>query len=124
MEAPAITWTPEPTLTTTPTLTPTPTVIWFPPTSTPTPFAMPAITTTVESLPIPGELLFSDDFSDESNWSLGQTRTTSIALGNHSLTLALDQPDGYIYTLLNSPTLDDFYLEVTNTGFFCAFLRI
>ena len=119
MQAPDTPWAPEPTATATPTLTPTPTVIWFPPTSTPTAFSMPAITATVESLPIPGELLFSDDFSNESHWSLGQTRTTSIALGNHSLTLALDQPDGYIYTLRNSPTLDDFYLEVTASPSLC-----
>jgi hypothetical protein len=64
-------------------------------------------------------VIFSDDFSDPSQWALGQTSTTSIALGNHSLTLALDQPGGYLYTLRNKPTLTDFYLEVTASPSLC-----
>jgi hypothetical protein len=111
---------PQPSATLTPPATSTPTVIWFPSTSTPTPFSptLP-VTPTLELRPEQGELLFSDDFQDGSDWVLGQTATTSIAVGNHALTLALDQPDGYIYTLRNSPLLGDFYLEVTASPTLC-----
>jgi hypothetical protein len=88
-------------------------VIWFPPTATATPFPTQVISPT-QALQSPvGELLFSDDFSDPSVWQLGQTASTSVALGNQALTLALDLPDGYLYTLRNTPTMGDFYLEVT-----------
>jgi len=111
---------PQPSATLTPPPTSTPTVIWFPLTSTPTPLspALP-VTPTLDQRPEQGELLFSDDFGDGSDWLLGQTATTSIAVGNHALTLALDQPDGYIYTLRKSPLLGDFYLEVTASPTLC-----
>jgi hypothetical protein len=66
-----------------------------------------------------GELIFSDDFDDPSAWLLSQTATTSIAMGNSALTLALDQPEGYLYTLRNNSTLTDFYLEVTASPSLC-----
>ena len=95
-------------------------MIWFPATATTTPFATPVISPTVEiQLPAAGDIIFTDDFSDPSQWLLGQTTTTSIALGNNALTLALDQPGGYLYTLRNKPTLTDFYLEVTASPSLC-----
>ena len=111
---------PEPTNTPSPTSTPTVTVIWFPPTATNTPFPTPVITPTLDlHPPDTGDLIFSDDFSDPSQWLLGQTASTSIALGNNALTLALDQPGGYLYTLRKSPTLADFLLEVTASPSLC-----
>jgi hypothetical protein len=95
-------------------------VIWFPPTATNTPFPTQAISPTLEiELPTAGDVIFNDDFSDPSDWSLGQTETTSIALGNKALTLALDQPGAYLYTLRDNPTLTDFYLEVTASPSLC-----
>jgi len=111
---------PEPTATPQPTATPTATVVWFPPTDTPTPFPTLVISPTLEiQPPSGGEVIFSDDFRDPAQWLLGQTETTSIALGNKALTLALDQPGAYLYTLRNSPTLTDFYLEVTASPSIC-----
>ncbi len=111
---------PEPTITPQPTYTPTATMVWFPPTDTPTPFPTPVISPTLElQLPSMGDVIFSDDFNDPSQWLLGQTETTSIALGNKALTLALDQPGAYLYTLRNKPTLTDFYLEVTASPSLC-----
>jgi hypothetical protein len=111
---------PEPTITPQPTSTPTATVIWFPPTATNTPFPTHAISPTLEiESPAAGDVIFDDDFSEASEWQLGQTETTSIALGNNALTLALDQPGAYIYTLRDDPTLTDFYLEVTASPSLC-----
>ncbi len=65
------------------------------------------------------EILLSDDFSDPSVWSLSQTSTASIAIANHALTLALDQPTGYLYSLRKEPLLSDFYLEITASPSLC-----
>jgi hypothetical protein len=65
------------------------------------------------SAPLPGgAVMLQDDFSDPTLWNLGQTRATSIALSDHAITLALDQPGGYLYTLRREPLLDNFQVEV------------
>lgn len=111
---------PEPTATPLPaTATSTPNVVWFPPTSTPTPFPTPVVTPTQElSLPA-GAILLSDDFEEPGSWALSKTTQASAALGVNELTLALHQPDGYIYSLRSEPLLDDFYLEITASPNLC-----
>ena len=111
---------PEPTGTAQPaTATPTPTIVWFPPTSTPTFLPTPVVTPTQElSLPF-GDILLSDNFSESGMWTLGQTVQASAALGVNELTLALHQPDGYLYSLRQEPLLDDFYLEITASPNLC-----
>jgi hypothetical protein len=104
-----------------PTQTPTPTVVWFPPTTTPSPFpdldqhATPTQKTFTEY----GELIFNDQFNDPSKWSLGRTGSGSIALGEDELTLAVNRPDGYLYSLRQGTTLSDFYAEVTTSPTIC-----
>lgn len=99
--------------------TPTSTVVWFPPTATFTPFPTLPVTPTLDLSPLAGELLISDTFTEPTLWTLGQTATTSIALGVQRLTLALDQPRGYLYSLRSQTELDDFYLEVTASPSLC-----
>ncbi len=108
---------PSATATLTPTLTPT--VIWFPPTTTPTVFTPPVISPTLDLTSPAGDLIFTDNFDDATPWTLGQTETTSVALGNQALTLALNQPEGYLFTLRSSPILEDFYLEVIASPSLC-----
>ena len=111
---------PLPTLTPIPaTETPTPTIIWFPPTATYTPFPSPVITPTLAVQPLFGELIFSDNFSQPTSWTLSQTASTSIALGVDELTLAIDQPGGYLYSLRQGTDLSDFYLEITASPSLC-----
>jgi hypothetical protein len=102
-----------------PTQAPTPTIVWFPPTATFTPAPTLLITPTVVVTPQPGELVLSDDFTNPTPWTLGQTATTSIALGKSELTLALDQPGAYLYSLRKKTELDDFYLEITASPSLC-----
>ena len=66
-----------------------------------------------------GAILFTDDFSEASLWSLIRTETTSIALGKNALTLALNQPGGYLFSLRKEPVLEDFYLEITASPSLC-----
>lgn len=102
-----------------PTATITPTIVWFPPTDTPLPFPTPEITPTLQvELPV-GNILFTDTFEDPSFWTLGTSNTSSAALSDGSLTLALSQPKGYIFSLRNEPVLSDFYLEITASPSIC-----
>jgi len=111
---------PPPTSTPVPaTQTPTPTIIWFPPTATYTPFPTLVITPTVDVQPLFGELIFSDNFTQPTTWTLGQTASTSMALGVEELTLAIDQPGGYLYSLRGGTDLSDFYLEITASPSLC-----
>ncbi len=109
---------PEPT-TPVSTATPTPTIVWFPPTATYTPFPTPAVTPTEILSPLSGDLIFSDTFTEPTLWALGQTTQTSIALGMEKLTLAMDKPEGYLYSLRQQTELDDFYLEITASPSLC-----
>ncbi len=94
------------------TIPPTVTIVWFPPTPTSTTLPTPIITPTLNLKSRIGELLFLDNFSNSSFWSLAQSNTSSAALGKGEITLAISQPKTYLYTLRNGPELDDFYLEI------------
>jgi len=77
------------------------------------------MTPTLDTRPSAGALILEDDFSDPAPWSLVQTSTSSVALGVNNLTLALDQPGAYLYTLRSQPSLGDFYLEITASTSLC-----
>jgi hypothetical protein len=101
--------------------TPTPTTIWFPPTATFTP--LPAVTTpltpTLDLSPHFGALLFDDNFTADSPWTLGRTTIGSMALGVNELTLAVTQSRGYLYSARQGVVLGDFYLEITASPSLC-----
>lgn len=99
--------------------TPTATIVWFPPTATATIFPTPVITPTVDLRPQVGDLIISDNFTDPAPWQLAQSSTTSVALGQEEITLALNQPGGYLFTLRDEPVLRDFYLEITASPSLC-----
>ena len=112
---------PLPTETTAPTETPTPTIIWFPPTPTYTSLPIPnlIVTPTVDLQPEYGALIFSDDFSDPTQWTLGSFQAGKAAMAMNELTLAVNQPQGYLYSLRQNTQLGDFYLEITASPSIC-----
>ena len=95
--------------------------IWFPPTSTytPLPASTSALTPTLDLSPRYGALLFSDSFDGAMQWTLGRQPAGSIALGVNELTLAVNQTRSYLSSLLQGPTLSDFYLEITASPSLC-----
>lgn len=97
----------------------TATVIWFPPTATPTPIPTKPVTPTPDLHPYLGEILFTDDFSSPGSWSLSQTTQGSAALGHNELTIAIQEPRTYIYSVRGEPVLGDFYLEITASPTLC-----
>jgi hypothetical protein len=105
--------------TSTPTLTSTPTVVWFPPTETPTPFPTPVITPTADMQPKIGKILFEDDFSSQTGWTLTQSQAGSVAYGNNELTIAIAETNAYLFSIRETPTFTDFYLEITVSPSLC-----
>jgi len=113
---------PSPTITTKhPIVTSTPTIVWFPPTSTntPLPTATLSITPTLDTRPEYGNLIFTDNFLDSSFWTVSQTAIGRIVTGKQELCLAIDQPQGYLYSLRRDTQLDDYYLEITASPSLC-----
>lgn len=102
-----------------PTETVTPTIIWFPPTATSTLVPTQAITPTVDVRPSIGKIILEDDFTQPEFWALASAENSSVALGKQEITLAISQPDIYLYSLRESPALTDFYAEITASPSLC-----
>ncbi|MFZ0532450.1 MAG: hypothetical protein WAM09_04665 [Anaerolineales bacterium] len=96
-----------------PTASVTPTIIWFPPTVTPTAFPTSIITPTVDMLPNLGKILFEDDFSDTSAWTVNLSPSGSIAFGKNELTIAIGETNAYLFSIREDPIFTNFYLEIT-----------
>jgi hypothetical protein len=73
----------------------------------------------VDTRPIHGALIFEDNFTDPASWSLGNTGSGSVALGQQELTLAVSRPEGYLYSLREGTSLADFYLEIVASPTIC-----
>jgi hypothetical protein len=103
-----------------PTATSTATPVWFPPTATftPLPTVTYPVTPTLDTRPVHGALLWSDDFQKPELWSLGRTASGGAALGKSELSLAT-QARGYLYSLRQETSLSDFYLEITAAPSIC-----
>lgn len=102
-----------PTVSSTLTTTITPTIIWFPPTATKTPRPTEALTPTPALNLGIGDILFTDDFTNPSTWTLSTTTRGSSSLGENELTIAISQPNGYHFSVREQPLLNDFYAEIT-----------
>ncbi len=102
-----------------PTETITPTIIWFPPTVTSTLAPTQAITPTVDVRPNIGEVIFEDDFTKPAMWDLAASDSSSVALGQKEITLAISKPDIYLFSLRDNPSLKNFYIEITASPSLC-----
>jgi hypothetical protein len=113
--------TPTVTPTLAPTETPTPTVVWFPPTPTKTPVVKEEPTATLELRPGVGDIIFEDNFSnDSSNWLIGQNANGTTAIGVNEITLAIIQPRAYLSSIRSDLTFSDFYVEITASPSLCV----
>ena len=95
--------------------TPTATIVWFPPEDTPTPFPTSIASPTLDALPGRGAQSFSDDFSDPHAWQAAKTQGdggNDVIVNRNRLTIAINVPPAYIFSLHNDLLLKDFYAEV------------
>lgn len=109
----------ENTLTPTPISTPTATIEWFPASATPTIIPTTRATPTPEFRTDVGEVIFDDDFSEPGLWTLGQSSTGNINLGINELTIAIAEPNAYVFSIRQEPILEDFYIEITTSTTLC-----
>ena len=95
--------------------TPTATIVWFPPTATWTPFPTPVASATVQAQPGLGAQSFSDDFSDPNAWQTAKIAGeggNNVIVNRNRLTVAINVPPAYLFSLRNDLLLRDFYAEV------------
>lgn len=100
--------TPAPTETTVPTAT----IVWFPPSATPTLAGFSTSTPTAEMNPGLGDVIVTDDFSDESLWDTAVSDQGSATIGADRLALAV-QPGVYLASMRRDLTLSNFHAEIT-----------
>ena len=100
--------------TATATALPTETPVWFPATAThtPPPPASPVPSVTPNQYPGIGKLILEDGFLADDGWQEFRKNVGSAVLGPGELTLSVTDNDGYVTIFRNSPTVDDFYMEV------------
>jgi hypothetical protein len=99
--------------------TETATIQWFPATRTPTVFLALTTTATLNPLPVVGELIFEDDFSDPALWDTASSGDASAQVSEGQLTLAVSEDQLTITSLRSEPNLVDFYAEVTVVTSLC-----
>ncbi len=89
METPTIT------IAASPTPTETPTVVWFPQTSTPTQKVEMTPTPTPDMKPGIGDVLFTDQFSENLGWEVFESSRGSVLFGKDELSIVVveDYPD-------------------------------
>lgn len=115
--------TPDPT--SSPTLPPTPsatqTIEWFPATSTPTP-----IPPTLEFTPTPeklsgvGKVIYRDDFTANRGWTIPISSEGEINIENGELNIIIQEPDTFLYSVLEEEVFTDFYAEITASPSLCS----
>jgi hypothetical protein len=97
----------------------TATIEWFPPTLTPSPFPTPNSTPTPDYRPGIGELIFEDDFNDQSLWSTNASGDGAVTISGGNIHLALNSRRSYLFSTRTAPVLGDFYAEITASTSFC-----
>ena len=109
-----------PTETPVPTDTPPPTatIVWFPPSATPTLKSLPTSTSLPEMNPGIGEIIISDDFTNDSAWDTAVSDQGTAAISRNRLTLAAE-PDVYLVSMNRDVILDNFYAEITARPSLC-----
>ncbi len=106
----------QPTATETP--PPSPTIVWFPPTSTPTPKTLSTQVPTPEQKPGVGAAIFTDDFSSPILWNTAVSDQATVDVSRNRLTIAA-QPGIYMLSMRQGVTLSNFYAEITAKTSLC-----
>jgi len=110
---------PLPTSTPEPTLTPTATIVWFPPTSTPTPLPTREIIPTPEMLTGLGDLILEDPMNRPGSWQLTESDLGRVLMGKNELAIAMAGSAGTLFSYRDEPAVDNFYMEVTTSTSLC-----
>ncbi|MBT3322505.1 MAG: hypothetical protein HN392_09505 [Anaerolineae bacterium] len=91
---------------------PTATIQWFLPTATATPQVIQIATYTPVPLSGIGGIIATDDFSSDIAWNTIESGEGSVNISRNRITIAVKEPEIYLFSLRNEPLLGDFYLEI------------
>lgn len=97
---------------------PSPTVIWFPPSTTPTPQHFPTQAPTPERKPGVGGTILSDDFSSPGPWNPAVSDQAGVNIEGNQLTIAAGAGQ-YAYRVRQGSVFTDFYAEITARPSLC-----
>lgn len=112
--APGIETPPLESATVTPEILPTETIVWFPPTSTHTPFPTFQPSATIEPFPGLGNLLYTDDFSSPADWTNARIESrgsNNVLVTGSRLILSVNAGPVTLASLRSGLFLTDFYAE-------------
>jgi hypothetical protein len=102
------------TATLTPEIIPTETIVWFPPTATHTPYPTVEPSATTEPLPGMGSSLYTDNFSNPTDWSNARAESQGgnnvLVIGNR-LTLSANAAPVTLTSIRTGLILTDFYAQ-------------
>jgi hypothetical protein len=98
---------------------PTAPTVWFPPTDTLAPLPTRASTPTPEPRPGLGPVIFTDDFSDPSQWLTAESSQGSAIVIANRIALAVREPRVGMLSLRDGPILSDFYAEIVARPSLC-----
>lgn len=104
----------------TPTLSPSATIVWFPATATPTQFIAPTLEPTPNLLVDIGDEILSDDFSDKTAWQVSEKPNGTVQYSQNRLTIAIQRPQGYLYSYRVQPILKNGFVEITTSISLCS----
>jgi hypothetical protein len=102
-------------------ITPSATPVWFPPTTTPTPYPTAEVFPTPDMRPGLGQVILTDNFSSAEAWSIASNTTGRIGLSKQELTIAIapTETKEYYFSIRQEPHLSDFYAEITASTSLC-----
>jgi len=61
----------------------------------------------------------SRSLAAKGHWQTARSAQGGVAFGNDELTVTVASPKAYVFTLRDSPSLSDFYMEVTSISSLC-----
>ncbi len=97
----------------------TPTIIWFPPSPTPSPQALPTQEATPERRPGVGSVLFTDDFSSAADWNTAVSDDASVDVSHNRLTIAVQPGFAPVVSFRKDLVFSNFYVEITARPSLC-----
>lgn len=101
------------------TYTLTPTYDWFPATATPTLQPSPQPSPTPNLRPGIGDLIYSDDFSEDVLWSSLTPNGGRVTVTNNHITLTMNNTVGSVFGVRKSPQLTNYYAEINVSPNYC-----
>jgi hypothetical protein len=98
----------------------TATIDWFPATSTPDVQPPPIPSTTPNSIPSLGDVIFEDRFLTSEGWIVSRTSRGEISIAGSEINIVINQPNSYLYAYREKPDLENYYVQIQSKPSLCS----